>query len=193
MNKPIRLHPILFAASLVFAAAGAAHAAADEHEAQRRTIQERYDTGKAQCKGLSGNAKDVCQERVKADRDIALAELDALGKNTPDARAEAIRVRAKAEYEVREEQCDDFAGNKKDVCMKEAKAARDKALAEADAGEDIDKANLRAADREQRAQAEAERKQREADYKVAKERCDDLAGDAKRVCLDDAERRLNNK
>jgi hypothetical protein len=73
---------------------------------------------------------------------------------------------------VAKEKCDDLAGNAKDVCVKEAKAVEVKALADAKLGKQVAEANVSAAD-----------DKRDADYKVAAEKCDALAGDAKAACL----------
>jgi len=70
------------------------------------------------------------------------------------------------------QRCDDLAGNNKDVCVKEAKAAKETALADAKAGKKIHDARTDAADQK-----------RDADYKVATEKCDALAGDAKSNCI----------
>ena len=45
-------------------------------------------------------------------------------KNTPEARRDAAKKKAEAEYNVAKEKCDDLSGNAKDVCVKDAKAAR---------------------------------------------------------------------
>jgi hypothetical protein len=58
------------------------------------------------------------------------------------------------------------------VCEEEAKAAEQKALADAKMDKDISKAKKTDA-----------YEQMEADYKVAIEKCDGLAGDAKASCV----------
>ena len=67
-------------------------------------------------------------------------------------------------------------GNAKDVCVLEAKAARTKTEEEAEAAyKDTPKAREHAA-----------HEIAEADYKVAKERCDDKTGNDKDVCVKEA-------
>ena len=80
---------------------------------------------------MSGNAKDVCMEEAKGKEKVAKAEADAAYKNTPKARESARVAHADADYNVAKEKCDDLAGNQKDVCVKEAKAAHMKAKADA--------------------------------------------------------------
>jgi hypothetical protein len=81
-------------------------------------------------------------------------------------------AKAEAAYVVAKEKCDDQAGNAKDVCVKEAKAVEAKALADAKMGQQIGEAKV-----------DASETKRDADYKVAVEKCDAMAGDAKASCL----------
>jgi hypothetical protein len=66
----------------------------------------------------------------------------------------------------------DLAGNGKDVCKQEAKAVEKKALADAKMGQEISDAKKDAAS-----------DKLEADYKVALEKCNALAGDTKTSCV----------
>jgi hypothetical protein len=87
----------------------------------------------------------------------------------------AVVQRADAEYKVAKDACDAKSGNDKDVCIKEAKATRDKAKADA-------RSHLKSQD----AMADARDTKLEAQYKVAKQRCDSLSGDAKDACIKQA-------
>ena len=109
---------------------------------------------------------------------MAKAELEAVYQPCGKHRYDVNVAKADAEYAVAKEKCDDKAGNDKKVCVKEAKAAETRAKADA-------KANLKTASADN---AAAEDK-READYKVAKAKCDRLAGEAKEHCVDDAKAR----
>lgn len=162
----------LIAAALIAApAVSFAKLTHEEYKTRKDSIDQRYDAAKDQCKSLSGNGKDVCQEQAKADRDIAVADLDAQDKNTDKARSDAAKQRAKSTYAVADEKCGGLAGNNKDVCKQTAKADRDKSLADIDANKDRYKAT-----------AKADQEKNDADYKVAKEKkCDAFAGDKKRI------------
>ncbi len=140
-------------------------------EADKDRIDAAYKADRERCNGLSGNAKDICQAEVKGKQKIALADLEARSKNTVKARQDAILVRANVQYEIAKEKCDDLAGNKKDVCVQEAKAVQTKARAEAKADRQTSEARSDAAETK-----------RGADYKVAMERGDSLSGDAKDAC-----------
>ena len=80
---------------------------------------------------MSGNAKDICMAEAKGKDDVARAEAAAAYENTPKTRENARIAHAEATYKVNVEKCDDLAGNKKDVCVKEAKAALVRAKADA--------------------------------------------------------------
>jgi hypothetical protein len=99
-------------------------------------------------------------------------------EKTAQTKAEynAAKARAEANYDAARSQCKNFSGNDRDVCQKQAKANLTKAKAQA-------KANYQGTGE---AQLDAREDIIEADYKVAKEKCDSLAGDAKTVCLADA-------
>ena len=102
----------------------------------------------------------------------------AAADKTDQAKAEydAAKARADASYNASRLRCKDFSGNDRDVCMEKAKATFVKAKADA-------KANYEGTGE---AKLEAREDAIEADYKVAKEKCDSLAGDAKDVCVAEA-------
>jgi hypothetical protein len=87
---------------------------------------------------------------------------------------------------VAKEKCDDLAGNTKDVCIKEAKAARESAKADAKADRKVSDARSNANE----ARRDAQEDKRDAQYKVAVEKCDSFSGDAKDRCVRDAKTRF---
>ncbi len=84
--------------------------------------------------------------------------------------------RISADYKAAKGKCKDMAGNTKDVCMAQAKGANKVAKAELDARDK----------NTPKAHADLRVARAEAEYGVAKEKCDDLAGNAKDVCQKDA-------
>jgi len=150
-----------------------------QYQTEKDAISQRYDAARDVCAQRSGNAKDICIKQAELDRTIATGELDVRDRGTVDAREDAQRERINAEYSLADEKCDDLGGNKKSVCQKEARATRDKALAD-----------LKADVTRQDADTKAVKERREADYKVALQKCESLAGDAKSACKDDAKRRF---
>ena len=163
-------------------------------------IEAEYKSDKANCESLSGNPKDICMAEAKGKEKVAKAELEARQRNTPKNRYDVEAARAEAAYEVAKEKCDERTGNDKDVCLKEAKAAKTRAKADAEAKMKVSKAdkkanqadsdaNRKAAEKRSEATQEAAADKREANYKLDKEKCDDLSGDAKQNCVDQAKRR----
>jgi osmotically-inducible protein OsmY len=81
-----------------------------------------------------------------------------------------------AKYKSAKADCGSLAGNAKDVCMAEAKG-KDK----------VAKAELQARDKpSDKTRHDVRVAKAEADYAVAKEKCDDKAGESKKACLKDA-------
>ena len=88
----------------------------------------------------------------------------------------AAKDRAATEYKAARAQCDSMSGNQKDVCIAQAKAAEKRAVAEAEAQyKNTDKAR-----------ADARIAAAEADYDVAKAKCDARTGNDKDVCMKEA-------
>jgi hypothetical protein len=97
------------------------------------------------------------------------------GKVQREDEYKAAVAHADATYKDARTNCGKLAGNDKDVCMKDAKAAHVAAIEDA-------KAHRKASD----AMASARDSKLEAQYDAAKERCDALEGDRKDACIADA-------
>jgi hypothetical protein len=152
----------------------------------KKNADAQYKIDRKACSLLNGNAKDICVAEAKGKENVAKADAEAAYANTPKARESARVAHAQAIYNVAIEKCDDLAGNRKDVCVKEAKAelVKDKANAKVDrvAADTSQEAATKQADARKDANAE----KREADYKVVIEKCDALAGPAKEACVSSA-------
>ena len=166
------------------------------------SIETQYKSDKTNCKSLSGNANDICMAEAKGKEKAAKADLNARNKNTNEARYEALVAKAEADYSVAKEKCDDHAGNVKDVCLKQAKAAEIAAKADAKSQMKISEANKKANEESAQVRKEANdesadarrnaaTEKRNADYSVAKEKCDALAGGAKDSCMNEAKALYN--
>ncbi len=186
---------LLAAAGIAFAgAAGAANdkmMSRDAYKAEKDKIEALYKSEKDKCSGMSGNAKDICQAEAKGHEKVAKADLEAGYKNTDRARYEAREARADADYDVAKEKCDDLAGNPKDVCVKEAKAAQTKAKADAKVARVSSTQAMKTSSKTADARRDATEDKMAADYKVAKEKCDAMSGDAKDKCVSDAKVRYH--
>lgn len=106
---------------------------------------------------------------TRADRAPADGKMDRKVKDAEEDRIEAA-------YKVDKEKCDGMKDNAKDVCQKEAKGKEKVAKAELDAKKTPSERNQR---KVKEAKAEAE-------YEVAKEKCDDMKGAEKNACQKDA-------
>ena len=168
-----------------------------EYKAGQDRISTDYKQAKAGCDGLSGNTEDICSVEAKGNEKVALAELEIQYKPSVKNQYNLRVARAEADYAVANERCDDSAGNVKDVCVEEAKAAETAAKADAKAQMKTSDANAAASKKSVAARREANEESSaarsdasadklEADYTVAKEKCDAFAGGAKDTCLDRA-------
>ena len=84
--------------------------------------------------------------------------------------------RVEAQYKADKERCSSLTGNAKDVCQAEAKG-----------NEKVAKAQLEADYKNtDKARNDARVAKADADYDVAKEKCDDLSGNQKDVCVKEA-------
>jgi hypothetical protein len=162
----------------------------DAHDMAIKNAESQSKMDREACKSLSGNAKDVCIEEAKGKEKIAKADADAALEDTPKNREKARVARADAAYDVAKEKCDDLTGNPKDVCVKEAKAAHTKALADAKVDRVAADTRESAAEKTANARKEATEDKRDAEYKVAIEKCDALSGTAKDSCVRDARMRF---
>ena len=173
MNKAFTLKATLATAALLILPITQAQALSkDEYKASKDRISAEYKADHKGCSTLSGNAKDVCVEQAKGKEKSAKADLEYGYTGKEADRIKALEAHADANYAVSKEQCDDLAGNGKDVCVREAQATHTAALADAKAIKKIGEARKDAAE-----------DKREADFKLAMEKCGALAGDAKSSCV----------
>lgn len=142
------------------------------YKAAKETASANYKTARPLCDSLTGNPKNVCVEEAKAARSRANAEAEATYKDTLNARTAAAKEIAMADYSVAKAKCGALTGNDKDICIKEAKSAKIAATADAKADKKVINAR-----------ADARDDKHAAEYKVAMEKCDALAGPAKDACV----------
>ena len=181
---------IAAAVSLAFSACAMASSMTKyEYKAGKKGIEADYTSMKSGCDPLIANAKDICKAEAKGKENVALAELEAAYKPTAKTRNDVRIAKADANYAVAKEKCDDLAGNTKDVCMKEAKAAHVAAIADAKVQLKTTDANQTAHEKIADVRKDAAADKRDAEYAVAKEKCDALKSDAKDQCVKEAKSR----
>jgi len=163
---------LIVAALMALPMAHAASMTKADFKAGKTRISADYKADKAACASQAGNANDICVQEARAKEKVARAELNFSYSGKPNDQTKILVAKAESSYAVAKERCDDLAGNPKDVCVKQAKAVEVKALADAKLGRTIGDARSDASDTK-----------RDADYRVATEKCDALAGDAKASCM----------
>lgn len=172
-----------------------------EYKSAKDALSATYKTDKAACATMKGNAEDICIAEAKGREKVAKSELEANYSPSKKHSTDVRLAKADANYAVAKEKCDDLAGNAKDVCLKEAKAAYVTAKADANlaektadanmaAREKTSDANAKASETKMDARKDASAEKRDAEYAVAKEKCDALAGDVKAACIKDAKARF---
>jgi hypothetical protein len=166
--------------------APAAPISKDAYELAVKNADTQYKMDKDACSSRSGNAKDICLAEAGGKEKVAKADAEAAYKTTPKAREDARVARAEATHGVAKEKCDELSGNAKDVCVKEADAALIKAKADAKVDRVAADTQQESAMKQADARKQATEDKRNADYKVAVEKCDALTGPAKNACVSDA-------
>jgi hypothetical protein len=156
------------------------------YEEAKNNAEAQYRVDDKACSTLSGNAKDICMAQAKGKESISKADAEAAYENTAAHREDARVARADAAYAVAMERCDDLAGNGKDVCVKEGKAALVKGKADAKVDRVVADSSHDAADKQATARTDAMADKNDANYKVALEKCDVLAGARKDDCVGQA-------
>ncbi len=151
-----------------------------EYGMAKDQIKADYKAAKASCNSLNGNAKDICVVEAKGNEKVGKADLEARYTGKAKAQYNLRLAKAEAAYDVAKEKCDDVTGNAKNVCVKEAKAGLIKAKSDAKLTKTVKNATTDAMD-----------ERMTADYKVAVEKCDALAGDAKSACVTAAKTKFN--
>lgn len=131
-----RLLMTLLAGAFVAAVSypAAAVSSKEEFKAANDRADAHYKVAREKCNAMSGNAKDVCVAEAKGEQKKAKARAEADYKGDEKSRYNLRMAIADADYEVAKEKCDARAGNDKDLCLKEAKAAQVRARADVKSG-----------------------------------------------------------
>jgi len=175
MSRSLKTSASLLAAAALLVLGTAAKAnnfSKDVYSGAKDHIKSLYKTERDACDALAGNAKDVCVEEAKGREKIGLAQLEYNYSGKDKDRMKLAEAKWEARYAIAKERCDDAAGNAKDVCVQEAKAAEAKA-----------KANAKLAKAVNEAADDAYETKLKADYKVAAEKCDTQSGNGKDICM----------
>lgn len=144
----------------------------DDFNAGMARAEAELRADRAACDKLVGNPRDVCREQARGKELVAKAELDLAHTGTRKSQDKLTTVRMDTVYDLARTQCNDKAGSAKSVCTKEAQSVRAKA-----------QADLKLHQRVTDAKRDAAEDRRDADYKLAAEKCDAMAADARAACM----------
>ena len=173
MKKTIKRQlAVTFAATLTIFTAQASTVAQDNYKASKEQISAEYKLDKTACGTLKHNSKEVCLVQAEGKRKVARAEIEYGQSGSPADEGRVLQVKAVAQHEVARQKCADLAGNGKDVCLKEARKIRTKAVVDAKTTQKVVEQKRDAA-----------QKRRDTDFSLAVRKCDALAGDAKATCM----------
>ena len=170
---------VMAAAALIALPVHAANMSRTDYSAGKSRIGDAYKADSKACDSQTANAKDICIQEAKAKEKVAKAELEFSYTGTAKDQTKVAVAKAESTYAVAKERCDDQSGNGKDVCVKAAKAIEVRGLADAKMGTKISDAK-----------SDANQSKVDADYKLAAEKCESMAGDAKSACTAAAKSRF---
>jgi hypothetical protein len=158
----------------------------ESYEMAKTAAQAQYEVDEKACSVLSGNVQDICAATAHGKHNVAKADAEAAYDTSPKSREAARLARADAKYAVAIQTCDELAGNSKDVCVKEAKSELVKGQADANVARVSADTRNDAADKQAESRTEARDDKANAEFKVALEKCDVLAGQVKDDCVNSA-------
>ncbi len=185
--KNINISSLAFAIGLALSADAMAESMSKkQYTALNNKIDAEYKVANKSCDSLSGNSEDICEAQAKGNKNIAATELKYNYNPSVKTLYKARVAKADADYAVASQKCDDKDGNVEDVCEKEAKAAKVQETAAAEAQMKTTKADAAAIEKSSDAREDAEKDMRDANYAVAKEKCETLDGKAEDMCIKDA-------
>ena len=185
---------LILTAALSFTFAGSAMALTQgEYKAGMTKASADYKAGQTSCAALKANAKDICMSEAKGMERVAKAELEAQYKPSTKNTEKVALAKGNATYDTAKEKCDDLAGNTKDVCVKDAKAAHVKAKEDAKVAQVTSATSQNKNTKVMDAKKDATVEKNEASYKAAVERCDALSGGSKDSCVSAAKTQFGMK
>jgi hypothetical protein len=176
------------------ACAGLAHAAPllskDEMKATLVRIEEQYDHAQARCKRVQGQARALCNEQARGERDIQVAELDFRNEPTADNDQKVRLAKAEATYSKALVECKEMDGQARDVCRSEAKRSYADAKSEAKLQRQVAEQTLRSENTVRERTAESDRVA-QAQYAAARQRCEALPPEGRLNCFEDVKKRFS--
>lgn len=161
----------------------------DEVKANMVRMEEQYDQAQTRCRRLQGQARALCNEQARADRDIGIAELHMRTQPTADNDQKLRLAKAEAIYAKALVGCKTMDGQARSVCRDDAKRVFRSAKSEANLQREVAEQLLRSENTVRERTTVAD-KLAEAQFNAARERCEMLPGEGRANCLADARTRF---
>ena len=158
----------------------------DGYVQAKKDADAQYKTDKQSCASLSGNAKDICMAEAKGKDDVAKAEAAAAYENTPKTRESARVAHAQASLQGQHGEVRRPGGQPEGRLRQGSEGRARQGQGRRQGRPCRDRRRQDAAIKQADASKEANADKRDADYKVAIEKCDALAGPAKDACVGNA-------
>lgn len=152
-------------------------------------IEEQYDHAQVGCKRVQGEARELCNERARGERDIQQAELQMRAKPGADNDEKVRLAKAESAYALALVNCKSFDGQARTVCRSDAKGTFEQARTDARLQKEVVAQELRSAVAVRDRTAAAERAA-ETQFNAARERCEMLPGEGRANCLVDLKKRF---
>jgi len=159
----------------------------DDYTAAKSNAGAQFRIDEDACYLLVGNARDVCKARAKGKEDVAKADARSAHEDTPSASEQASLANAQANYDVAVEQCADFAGDRRNVCVHEATDEFARSRNRANDERAVDDARRDGATTPPIVRNQGYADMRAAEYAVVIEACDSRDGPARNACVSNAD------
>lgn len=103
----------------------------EDYQAARKRLAAEAEAERQKCGVRYGTALDYCVAKARGDERVARAELEAAYKPSPKTDYDAAIARANRDEAVTKAECEEKPRDLRKACVKDAKAAAERARAEA--------------------------------------------------------------
>lgn len=101
-----------------------------DYAVARQAIESETREAIGRCRGLDGNARELCKAQARAEERVKKADLSARYLGTVAAAEEAKVARVRAEYDLARARCGTAGGAERGECLSAARAEKVRAIAE---------------------------------------------------------------
>ncbi len=105
----------------------------EDYKAARKRVAAEAEAERKKCGVRYGTALDFCVAKARGDEKVARAELEATYKPSPKTNYDAAIARANRDEAVAKAECEEKPRDMRKACVKDAKAAAERARVDAQA------------------------------------------------------------